>query len=54
MSSKTISLNHRDSYDLGGKTYTLRELQDAVIKAKQRDELMDDIKAGKLMFMGGK
>ena len=54
MSSKTIFLNHHDNYDIGGKVFTLSELQDAVIKAEQRDELINDIKAGKLMFMGGK
>ncbi len=53
-SPKTISLNHKDLYDLGGKTFTLRELQDAVIKAKQRDEIVQELKEGKFLIAGGK
>ena len=47
MSPEPISLNHYDSYDIGGKVFTLREIQDAIIKAKQRDQLVEDIKEGR-------
>ena len=45
--SNTVHLNRRDSYDLGGKILTLSELQDAVIKARLYDELVEDIKEGR-------
>ena len=47
MTSKTIRLNKRDIYDLGGKTYTLKELQEAVIKSSLYDDLKEYIKGGK-------
>jgi hypothetical protein len=44
---KTVTLNSRDRYDIGGRTYSLYELQDAVIKASAFDELIEDIQGGK-------
>lgn len=38
---KTVTLNSKDRYDIGGRTYSLYELQDAVIKASQYDKFIE-------------
>ena len=42
MSSKTIFLNMKDSYDIGGKVVSLDEIQQAFIDAKYYKENIKD------------
>ena len=48
MSSETIFLNMRDSYDVGGKVVTLHQIQKALLDQQVLNELKKDLKEGRI------
>jgi hypothetical protein len=46
MSEDVVKLNQHELYDLGGKVFSLKELQQAVIDQYQYHKLRNEIKGG--------